>query len=195
MARVSASEQEAIRRRLIEAGKAEFAARGLAGARFDEISVAAGHAKGTIYNYFPNKEALFFDIVAEWCALMSDGGRGAPDGSVRDRLLDIARLDVAVARKDPDLALVVVQQMPALLASHRDAVLHAIGPGLDLLADIFADGVRGGEVVSPHEPAVLARLFLAALSAFETEALMPEPVISLDDVVDLVDRHFLGGIV
>ena len=27
-----------------------FAERGLAGARFDEISVAAGHARGTIYN-------------------------------------------------------------------------------------------------------------------------------------------------
>ena len=194
MARVSASEKEAIRRRLIEAGKAEFAARGLAGARFDEISVAAGHAKGTIYNYFPNKESLFFEIVGEWCGLMSDGGGAPTDASARDRLLDVARLDVAIARKDPELALVVVQQMPALLASHREAVLGAIGPGLDLLAEIFDAGLRSGEFTSPHTPTVLARLFLTSLSAVETEALMPEPVISLDDVAEIVDHHFLRGL-
>ncbi|MDG2261606.1 MAG: TetR family transcriptional regulator, partial [Actinomycetota bacterium] len=52
MPRISPEQRQATRLRLIDAGKAEFAERGLAGARFDEISLAAGHAKGTIYNYF-----------------------------------------------------------------------------------------------------------------------------------------------
>lgn len=191
---MSASEKEAIRRRLIEAGKAEFAARGLAGARFDEISVAAGHAKGTIYNYFPSKEALFFEIVGEWCALMS-GPDTMPDGApARERLLAIALHDVEIARKDPELALVVVQQMPALLASHREAVLDAIEPGLELLTAVFADGLGSGEFTSPHGATVLARLFLTTLSAFEVEALMPDPIVPLDAVAELVDRHFLGGL-
>ena len=194
MPRVSASEKVAIRRRLIEAGKAEFAARGLAGARFDEISVAAGHAKGTIYNYFPNKEALFFEIVGEWCAELS-AGAAFLSGPPRDQLLGLAELDVDIARKDPDLARVVVQQMPALLASHHTEVFDTIGAGLELLAAVFRDGQTAGEFASPHSPEVLARLFLAALSAFETEALMVDPIITLDDVVDMVDRHFIAGLV
>ena len=64
MPRITASERDATRRRIVDAAKTEFAERGLAGARFDQISLAAGHAKGTIYNYFPDKEALFFTIVA-----------------------------------------------------------------------------------------------------------------------------------
>ena len=65
MPRITASERDATRRRLVDAAKTEFAERGLAGARFDQISLAAGHAKGTIYNYFPDKEALFFTIVED----------------------------------------------------------------------------------------------------------------------------------
>jgi len=195
MPRVTAREKVAIRRRLIEAGKAEFAARGLAGARFDEISVAAGHAKGTIYNYFPNKEALFFEIVGEWCALMSEPGVVPDDPrSARERLLAIARLDVEIARKDPDLSLVVVQQMPALLASHGEAVVASIAPGLELLTQLMAEGLADGEFSSDLGPEVLARLFLTSLSAFETEALMPDPIVTLDDVVDLVDVHFITGL-
>ena len=194
MPRVSASEKMAIRRRLIEAGKGEFAARGLAGARLDEISVAAGHAKGTIYNYFLNKEALFFEIVGEWCAELSSRAAFL-DGSPRGQLLGLAELDVEIARKDPDLALVVVQQMPALLASHHTEVFDAIGPGLDLLAAICREGLAAGDFASPYSPEVLARLFLASLSAFETEALIPDPIITLDDVVDMVDRHFVAGLI
>lgn len=195
MARVSANEKEAIRRRLIEAGKAEFATRGLAGARFDEISVAAGHAKGTIYNYFPNKEALFFEIVGEWCSLIVDAIDDVGASTAREQLLVIARLDIEIARKDPDLARVVVQQMPALFASHQHAVLSSIGPGLDPLIATIEEGLRSGEFVSELTSASVARLFLATLSTLEAEALTPDPVIALDDVADLVDRHFLAGLV
>ena len=104
MARVSATERAATRIRLIEAAKREFAERGLAGARFDEISLAAGHAKGTIYNYFDSKEELFFTIVEEWCPLLSDAFDPSAAGTARDQLRRIAELDVESARKDPDLA-------------------------------------------------------------------------------------------
>jgi AcrR family transcriptional regulator len=194
MPRVSASEREATRRRLIEAGKQEFAERGLAGARFDEISLAAGHAKGTIYNYFDSKEALFFTIVDEWCEKLIDAFVMPDDASARDQLLAIASIDVEIARKDRDLARVVVQQMPALLGSHSESTLAAIGPGVDLLSSIFDHGIASGEFCSPHPAPVLARLFLNAMSAYEMEALMPDPILLLDDVVDLLDRHFLKGL-
>lgn len=49
----------ATRSRLIEAAVAEFAARGLAGARVDRIATLAVSNKRAIYDYFRNKEGLF----------------------------------------------------------------------------------------------------------------------------------------
>ena len=51
------------RRRLIEAGLAEFAAHGIAGARIDRIAKAAGCSAGLVYTYFGGKEDLFDAVV------------------------------------------------------------------------------------------------------------------------------------
>jgi AcrR family transcriptional regulator len=59
---------EATRNRLLDAATAEFAARGIAGARVDRIAHAAGSNKAQIYHYFGSKDALFdavFDRVVE----------------------------------------------------------------------------------------------------------------------------------
>ncbi|GAB7184523.1 TetR family transcriptional regulator [Kitasatospora sp. Ki12] len=50
---------EATRRRLVTAGRAEFAAHGLNGARVDRIAAAARSNKAQIYHYFGNKAGLF----------------------------------------------------------------------------------------------------------------------------------------
>lgn len=52
-------------RQIIEAALQVFGEHGLAGARLDDIARRAGVAKGTIYLYFPNKEALFSAVVHE----------------------------------------------------------------------------------------------------------------------------------
>jgi AcrR family transcriptional regulator len=57
-------DSEATRSRLIEAAMAEFADRGLAGARVDRIADAASANKRAIYDYFHNKEGLFDTAVA-----------------------------------------------------------------------------------------------------------------------------------
>ena len=58
---------------------------------------------------------------------------------------------------------------------------------------MFDEGLERGELASEQPASALARLFLGTLSAFELEALIPDAVVDLDDVVDLVDRHFLRG--
>ncbi len=51
------------RKLLLDAAFHEFGERGLAGGRLDDIAKRANVAKGTIYLYFPNKEALFHEMV------------------------------------------------------------------------------------------------------------------------------------
>ena len=54
---------EARPHQILEAAFLEFGTHGLAGARLDDIAKRANVAKGTIYLYFPNKEALFREMV------------------------------------------------------------------------------------------------------------------------------------
>ena len=194
MPRVTASEREATRTRLLEAGKTEFADRGLAGARFDEISLAAGHAKGTIYNYFPNKETLFFAIVEQWCSLLASGFEPTAATTARGRLLHIAALDVEIATKDPDLARIVVQQTPALTGADGEALNDSVAAALDLAAAVIGEGLATGEFEATQPPHTLARLFFGALNSLELEALVPHATIRLDEVEQLIDRHFIAGL-
>ena len=56
---------ERTREALLKAGLAEFAAKGLAGARTDAIAAAAGVNKALIYYYFKSKDALYLAVVEE----------------------------------------------------------------------------------------------------------------------------------
>ncbi|MFF4837989.1 TetR family transcriptional regulator [Streptomyces sp. NPDC001315] len=66
---------EATKRRLIAAGRVEFAAYGLNGARVDRIAVAAQCNKAQIYHYFKSKDGLF-DAV--WNSLVEQIIAGLP---------------------------------------------------------------------------------------------------------------------
>jgi AcrR family transcriptional regulator len=54
---------EARRAAILAAALEEFTARGYEGARLDDVAKRAGVAKGTIYLYFADKEALFQELV------------------------------------------------------------------------------------------------------------------------------------
>ena len=51
------------RQRLLDAAANEFASEGYAGANINRISLAAGFAKGTVYNYFPSKRDLMLALI------------------------------------------------------------------------------------------------------------------------------------
>ncbi|RAI43392.1 TetR/AcrR family transcriptional regulator [Rhodoplanes roseus] len=55
----------ATRRALLEAARREFAAKGLAGARVDEIAERAGVNKQLVYHHFGDKDALYLAVL-EW---------------------------------------------------------------------------------------------------------------------------------
>lgn len=63
---------ERTKQRLLDAGTAEFSARGLSGARVDRIASAAGVNKERIYQYFGNKEQFFGAVLSNQLALVMD---------------------------------------------------------------------------------------------------------------------------
>jgi AcrR family transcriptional regulator len=65
VAPVGARAKRAAERRdaILAAALDEFSARGFAAARLDDVAKRAGVAKGTIYLYFADKEALFQELI------------------------------------------------------------------------------------------------------------------------------------
>jgi AcrR family transcriptional regulator len=77
-------------RRLLDAGAAVFAERGLHAARVDDVVKAAKTSHGTFYLYFANKEDLFralaLDVAERMVELAADFPAFSPDGDGRDAL-------------------------------------------------------------------------------------------------------------
>jgi AcrR family transcriptional regulator len=63
MTQIAPRDSAATRRRLLEAARAEFTARGIAGARVDRIAAAANANKAQIYHYFGDKDTLFNAVL------------------------------------------------------------------------------------------------------------------------------------
>jgi AcrR family transcriptional regulator len=129
---------------ILAGAAAVFAAHGYEGASMSMITAAAGVSKGTIYQHFPGKAALFGAAVGRECearlAPLFDGHANAPDLStaLRDigtRFVDmltspeglaIERSVMAEARRFPELAEAfmaagparAIAKMAALLAAH-----------------------------------------------------------------------------
>lgn len=57
-------------RRIVEVARQEFAAKGLAGARMDDIAKLAGVSRQLIYQYYANKEELFAFVLDQSSELL-----------------------------------------------------------------------------------------------------------------------------
>jgi AcrR family transcriptional regulator len=82
-----AEEREA---QIIDAAFTAFAADGFDVTRLDDIARLAGVAKGTIYLYFPNKEALFREMIRRTVVVRLDDLERAPRDP--DALADFHRV-------------------------------------------------------------------------------------------------------
>ncbi len=78
--RVSAEAKVATRRRILEAARDCFAKVGFEAATTREIAAAAGIAAGTLFNYFPAKEAIAMALVAEALGEAQRRFEGRPRG-------------------------------------------------------------------------------------------------------------------
>ena len=63
---MSPRDADATRERLLDAATAEFAERGIAGARVDRIAAAASANKAQIYHYFGSKDGLFDAVFSRF---------------------------------------------------------------------------------------------------------------------------------
>jgi AcrR family transcriptional regulator len=163
MVRVTAGVKETTRARLLAAAAQEFARAGFERANIDGISLAAGYAKGTIYNYFPSKEELFLAVVEEASAQAAAAAPAPAGASASERLTAALTGFCGWAEQQDPLARVLVRECLMGTPGLYPRVIGAEWPLTTQLEAIIADGMQKGEIHN-DVPADLLALALAGLT-------------------------------
>jgi AcrR family transcriptional regulator len=161
VARISAETREKVRRRLLETAALHFAERGLEGAQIDAIALAAGYAKGTIYNYFASKEELFAEVLAEGCRSAAQRyASSVHSGSVRECLRALAAADVAVLREEEGFMKVVVREAMSFNPRTYPLIVEHLAPYLGQVQQLLERGLAKGEIRNDRPLGQLALAFV-----------------------------------
>jgi TetR/AcrR family transcriptional regulator len=179
MARIPKTEREetlrATRQRLLAAAVVEFASKGFEAANINHISEAAGYSKGTIYNYFPSKQALLLALIAEAGAMhvheISEAVCQTDDPAQRLEYFYVAGF--RFVEEHPAHARFLIHTLYSPGTETQTAMYQAYQPMFRLVAqEIVATGVAQGTFrsVDPLETAVqLMTLYLGTSSNIDSQ--------------------------
>ena len=121
------------REAILAAALEEFSGRGFAAARLDDVARRAGVAKGTIYLYFRDKEALFQELVrAELspvvAALEAAQRADMPLRAVAERLVSIFAREIFTTHRKDVMRLVLTEgtRFPAIAEFYFHEVVERV---------------------------------------------------------------------
>ncbi len=183
-------------RQIIEAAVEIFGERGLAAARLEDIARRAGVSKGTIYLYFPNKEALFTEMIREMVISQIERAEheyagGDPEQQLRAYYRGLwQNLSSPIFETIHRLMMFELKNFPQLAEWY---VREVIARALNLASSIISRGIALGQF-RRTDPDVAARL---GHSVFVTNAVWAanhdqfsvvagDPKDVLDQMIDFV---------
>jgi AcrR family transcriptional regulator len=152
---------------ILDAALAEFSEHGFEGARMEDVARKARVSKGTVYLYYPTKQALFEALImrdiAPRVALASVFLKGY-DGALEPalmRIVEMAGAAIATGKLPvyPKLLIAEAQRFPDLAAFYRREV---VGKMLDGLTTLFDRALARGEI-SGMTGEMAAHLFIAPI--------------------------------
>src|SRR6266699_2079097 len=112
MSRPRGARQAERREAILAAALEEFAARGFAATRLDDVARRAGVAKGTIYLYFRDKESLFQELIRAMLTplvgtIEALGEADLPLAVLADRIVDLFVSEVYETRRKDVVRLMI----------------------------------------------------------------------------------------
>ncbi len=199
MTRVTQEHIDARMRAIRQAAFAALVARGVEGAKVQEIAQAAGLSAGAIYRYYPSKEdllrAVFDEVLAEHQRLFDQAASGATsllaalERVGREVLAQLAAGDPASVVCGLELALAAAREPEGVGRLVREARRAVV----EMVERVIRQAQAAGEVDPALDPRATAQLLLAftlglgQLRLELGEALEIEPV--FDAMLRMVRRE------
>jgi AcrR family transcriptional regulator len=135
------------RQALLDAAADEFAHEGYGGANINRISINAGFAKGTIYNYFASKHTLLLTLIDEIATqhIATILARVDPVQTPAEKLEAFFRAGFAFVEAHPAQARVIINAIYGPDDVFKQRVFQAYQPLFDMLIhDTLAAGIKHG---------------------------------------------------
>jgi len=195
MAKASSPERDAKEAAIIAAARATFLAHGYDGASMDQIALAAGVSKRTVYNRFRSKEELFAAAIEDTCrqilpvdiaaieasmpaeAFVNEMAHTFLNGVLEPEALALRRIAAFEAGRNPSLGQTYLAHGPAYMAA-------SFAPALERIAK------REGFVIEDVETAIYQ------LGALISEPLYTEMLLGARpaDLKKAIDDQIAAGI-
>lgn len=163
------------RQEIFAAAEALFVAKGYDAVVMDEIAQACGLARTTLYEYYPNKEALLAGLIER---LMS----GAPDlpeggGSCRDQLAAFAGAQLSFIQEHRVIYRLVFQKLPSLGGPVAQSVAERQQAQSARILALVTNAQLQGECRPDLTPAEIAFAYQALVGQLGSTLLTTERVI------------------
>ncbi len=164
------------RRRLLEAAGEEFARNGYDSANVNRISLAAGFAKGTVYNYFPSKQALLLALIDEIAHLhfdfIAEPVHREPDP--RRRLERFFEVGISFVQHYPAQARLITSTLYGADDTLKQRIYQSYLPFFELIGmEILQPGIAQGLYYTANIPATTSLImitYLGCCAQMNTEA-------------------------
>jgi TetR/AcrR family transcriptional regulator len=179
--RTSARDPERTRRRLLGVAQQQFAAKGFAGARVDEIARRARVNKQALYYHFGSKEALFREALESGYRKFRELDRGldVSQMSALDGLAALVEVNYDYLHQSPELLAMIMdanREKGRLL--HRTRI-HEINASLvGAIRSILARGEREGVFRSGIDAEQFFLSFISLLTFYFTNRYTLSAVLS-----------------
>jgi AcrR family transcriptional regulator len=160
------------RQAILEAALSIFAARGYAAARLDDVAAQAGVAKGTLYLYFRDKQALFEELVRGAVTPIMDQVRAAALTSdiepihIVEMFFGLFQREVLGSDRKLLLRLMIAEgpRFPAITAFyHREVVSRGMALMRTVAQRAVARGEFSTEAAARFPQLIVAPLLLAVI--------------------------------
>jgi AcrR family transcriptional regulator len=187
----------------MDAAAEVFGERGLSGARLEDVAKRAGVSKGTIYLYFPNKIALFQEMIRQTIVAQIDR---VEQEIARHQGTAIEQVDAYIrawwqfnlsprAQTISRLLIGELHRFPELSQFYADEVVVR---KVKVLSRLIARGVESGQF-RPVEPESTARLLGATMFSYGTwcgmRAFIPAlQRVSDDEILEQIRDFFFHAV-
>lgn len=153
--------------RIVAAAREEFARRGFAGARVEQIVRRAGVNKQLLFYYYHSKRGLFQAVLEQSAAELESAlaGLTLPSGAPLERLRLTLRAQFEFLSRNPQIVALLGQGSRGSIGG------AAFAPAIKRLVVLFAEGQGLGQVrddVDPHLTAAQALMLMVGYLSMES---------------------------
>lgn len=181
------------RESILLAAQKVFNSRGYSAATVEEVAVEAGVAKGSVYNYFNSKQALFNQVFqAAMTTMQADCERIVTSpASASERLGGILDFWFRGFADSKQIGRLVLEYWATAAREQQQGELAEMFQAMyarwrELLSNVISDGIESGEFGVEIETPVAASLVLAILDGIHVQSIL--------DVGINVNEQFLAAL-